>query len=297
MKEFLTVKEFSRLSGIEQTTLRYWDDIGLFMPAKRDPENNYRYYTPDQIIAVNFISVMSSLDIPLKTIGRIGDKRTPATIKRLIERHEKKLDMEMRRLRECYSIIHSRLELINYGATVLGGFQMIDGMRQVDDVEEDNAEWADVGTISVLYREERPIILGPPNEFVDGEPFYEPFTRFCRMAEEMRINLNYPIGACHENIENFIKSPGRPDYFFSMDPTGNRKRPAGKYLIGFSIGYYGELDNVAERMAAHVAENSLSVTGPVYVIYLHDEICVKDRSQYLAQVCVAIAPQQKGKKS
>ena len=94
MKNFLTVKEFSRLSGIERTTLRYWDEIGLFSPAKRDPENNYRYYSSDQIIMVNFINVLSDLNIPLKTIGEMSGKRTPESIVRLIEQREKELDME-----------------------------------------------------------------------------------------------------------------------------------------------------------------------------------------------------------
>ena len=80
MKDFLTVREFSKLSGIEVTTLHYWDDCGLFSPAKRDPENNYRCYTPDQIIGVNFITVLKSLNIPLKIINEIENERNPESI-------------------------------------------------------------------------------------------------------------------------------------------------------------------------------------------------------------------------
>ena len=125
MKEFLSIKEFSKLSGIESTTLRYWDDIGLFSPLRRDTENNYRYYTPSQMIAVNFIKILSSLDIPLKTISEIEKVRSPEEIVRLIEQQEKLLDMEMQRLRECYSIIHTRREMINYGIKVLEGFAAV----------------------------------------------------------------------------------------------------------------------------------------------------------------------------
>ena len=69
MKDFLSTQEFSKLSGIATSTLRYWDDIGLFSPRKRNPENNCRYYTPDQMIAVKFITVLSDLKIPLKIIS------------------------------------------------------------------------------------------------------------------------------------------------------------------------------------------------------------------------------------
>ena len=289
MKEFLSVKEFSKFTGIEQTTLRYWDDIGLFSPAKRDPDNNYRYYSPEQIIAVNFITVLSELNVPLKTIGEMEKERTPDRIVRLIEQQERLLDMEMRRLRECYSIIHTRLELINYGSRLVDGFNSIDGTRVDKDAGTNDGMWVDETRIGVLDREERAYILGPRTEFKEGETFYEPFMKFCDMADELRMNLSFPIGGYYGSFDAFMRAPGKPDYFFSLDPTGNRKREAGKYLVGFTRGYYGEFGNLHERMAAYIREHSLSVSGPVYALYLHDEICIKDPSRYLVQTCVAVS--------
>jgi len=54
-KALLSIKEFAEASGLEQSTLRYWDDIGLFSPAHRNPDTSYRYYSPEQIILVNFM--------------------------------------------------------------------------------------------------------------------------------------------------------------------------------------------------------------------------------------------------
>ena len=286
MKDYLSVNEFSKLTGIEKTTLRYWDEIGLFSPVKRDPENNYRYYSPEQLIAVNFITVLSGLNVPLKTIGVLGERRTPESVTRLIEQREKQLDMEMRRLRECYSIIHERLELIRYGTRVCGGFKAVNGVRLDGDAGIDSGTPVDEAKISVLHREDKMYIFGPPNHFRENEAFYEPFMRFCRQAEELRINLNFPVGGYHENMDSFLASPGKPDRFISMDPTGNQKRAEGDYLVGFSRGYYGELGDLPERLKAYAEENALRLSGPVYTIYLHDEICVKDPGQYLAQVCV-----------
>ncbi|MCL2719488.1 MAG: MerR family transcriptional regulator [Lachnospiraceae bacterium] len=288
MKEFLTIKKFSELSGIEESTLRYYDEIGLFSPAKRDKENNYRLYSPEQIIAVNFITVLSGLNIPLKTIGEMMDKRTPEGIMRLIEQQQKQLDMEMQRLRECYSVIHERMELIQYGTRLQKGYKVIDGWRVDDDAELDGGDYIDENSISILKRNEKAYILGQLNEFAEGELFYEPFMRFCNSAKDLRINLNYPIGGYHENMKHFLDSPGKPNRFFSLDPTGNLKRAAGEYLIGFKRGYYGEMGDLPGRMAAYATENALTVTGPVYVMYLHDEICIKEPTQYLAQVSVAV---------
>jgi len=289
MKELLSVKEFSRLSGIETTTLRYWDEIGLFSPIKRDPENNYRYYAPEQTIAVNFITVLSSLNIPLKKIGEIENRRNPENIVRLIEQQEKWLDLEMRRLRECYSIIHTRLELINYGARVERGFKAVDGVRMDSGYTGDDGLAVDENKISVLRRGDMALILGPRNVWPEGEGFYEPFMNFCKQANKMRINLNFPIGGMHQDWEGFMEMPGKPQHWFSIDPTGNHHRVAGKYMIGFIRGYYGQFGDLSQRMAAYARENALTVSGPVYTIYLHDEVCLKDPSQYLVQVCVAVS--------
>ena len=269
MKDFLSIREFSKLSGITITTLRFWDDIGLFSPHKRNPENNYRYYTPDQIISVNFIKVLSDLKVPLKTIGDADKIRNPTSIVNLIKLQEMNLQKDMDELRTRYSIMFARREMILYGMSV------------------------NESEVTVMQREEFGYILGPRNDFDDGGGFYGPFTRFCQAAGEYRMNLSSPIGGYHENMESFLDKPGKPDYFFSIDLTGNRKRPAGDYLIGFARGYYGELDDVAERMKVYAKDNALTLSGPVYTTYLHDEICIKNPSQYLAQICVAVSRQKK----
>ena len=278
MKDLLTVNEFSQLSGIEKTTLRYYDEIGLFSPAKRNSENNYRYYSPEQLIALNFITVFSELNIPLKTISAVEKERTPETVFEFLKQQEKQMDMEMKRLRERYSIIHTRSELIWHGLQLK---QQLNGNDEV-------GKEASIG-ICVSPIDEYAYILGPPTSFGEDESFVGPFARFCQQAEELRINLSFPIGGYHATPESFFGSPSKPDHFFSMDPTGNRKVSAGKYLKGFVRGFYGELGDVPMRMAAYARENGLTLSGPVYTVYLHDEICVNDPSQYLTQVFVAVS--------
>jgi len=265
MKDYLSVKEFAKLSGIESTTLRYWDGIGLFSPAYRAPDNNYRYYVPQQIIAVNFITVMSALNVPLKTIGEVDAGRDPEKILELIEQQERMLDREMRRLQECYAVIHIRSELITGGLKI------------------------DESEISVTEQPERAMVRGPRNRFKEDDKFYEPFMNFCRQAEELRVNLNLPVGTIYDGMESFLKVPEEPNYFFSLDPCGNRKLEGGPHLVGYYRGNYGEFGDLPGRMAAYADAHGLKCAGAPYAICLHDEICVKDPSRYLVQVAVPVA--------
>ena len=271
MKDALSIKEFSKLSGIEMTTLRYWDDIGLFSPERRDPTNGYRYYAPWQIIAINFVTVLRNLGIPLKTIREIESMRSPETIMSLIEHQEYLLDKEIRKLLEAHSVIRMRRELIRMG------------------------QGADVSQIAVVEEPQRAIVLGPTNDgFSEQESFFRPFLHFCNCADELHINLDYPVGGRHESAERFFAHPSEPDRFFSLDPNGNAVRAAGKYLTAYVRGPYGVFGDMPERMAAHAEKNGLTCRGPVYVTYLHDEISTKDPSQYLSQISIALTRGSKG---
>jgi len=268
MKDFLSIQEFSNISGVEVSTLRYWDEIGIFSPITRNPENNYRCYSLVQVIALNFVTTLSDLEIPLKTIAELRKERNPEKFLRLLDKQEKQLDLELRNLRERSSIIHARRELINYGL-------------KVNDTQ-----------VAVLHREDRALILWPRNEYQEGETFIEPLTAFVNQASRHHINLGFPVGGYHESMETFMAGANRPDHFFSADPIGTHTREAGKYLVGFSRGYYGEFGDLPKRMADYAEEHSLILSGPVYSMYLHDEICTQDPSEYLVQSCVAVSKQK-----
>lgn len=45
-----SIGETSVITGISTKTLRYYDSIKLVIPEIRDPKNNYRYYSNDQVI-------------------------------------------------------------------------------------------------------------------------------------------------------------------------------------------------------------------------------------------------------
>jgi DNA-binding transcriptional MerR regulator len=269
-KGLLSMKEFSAFTGVEPSTLRYWDEIGLFSPAKRNPKTGYRYYAPMQIVTVHFVTTLSTLGVPLKKFSHMKSERTPETILELLEEHENILDVKMRRLRESYSIIHERRNLIRLGL----------GAKEAD--------------IYVCALEEMPIILGPLNDFAEDNYFYKAFLRFCKQAKPLRINLSYPIGGYWDSMDAFLKSPSQPTRFFVADPTGYEKRFAGKYLVSHTRGYYGSMGELPKRMKFYAEKHSLSFSGPVYNIYLHDELSVADPKQYLARVIADVSDRRRG---
>jgi DNA-binding transcriptional MerR regulator len=260
----LSIKEFSKLTGVNRSTLRYYDEIGLLPPAGRG-ENNYRYYAPFQIIVLNFINVLVDLGVPLSTIKDLSVERTPKNVIELLSKQELALDKSLYELQTAYSIIHSYRNNIQSGLL------------------------ARAGEISVQEINESRYVLGPENEWTGKDSFYEAFISFCNSAIKNKINLRYPIGGYHDDINAFLKAPGQPDRFFSEDPHGDKIRKAGQYLVAYNCGYYGQFEDVSQKMLSYAEEYDLVFNGPVHVIYLLDEVSIANPSQYLSRISVSVS--------
>lgn len=71
MKEYYSIGEVSRITGIKKDTLHFYDKIGLLKPDKIDKNNKYRYYSYKQFWIIDIIISCRSLDVPLETIKQI----------------------------------------------------------------------------------------------------------------------------------------------------------------------------------------------------------------------------------
>lgn len=65
------IGEFSKIAHVTIRLLRYYDEIGLFVPAMVDPDSGYRYYAIDQLPRLNRILVMRDLGLSLEQIKEL----------------------------------------------------------------------------------------------------------------------------------------------------------------------------------------------------------------------------------
>jgi DNA-binding transcriptional MerR regulator len=265
-KDYLSVKEFAGLVGMSADTLRQYDNKGIFHPAKHgiEFENKYRYYAPTQITTVKMIRVLAEIGVPLQTIRELATSRTPEKLMKLLSKHKNIIADEMRFLQDVFSVVSTFLELLSNGMSA---------------TEQE---------IFISEMPEKQIVLGDINDFDGSVGFYREFTRFCNMPHEPKLNLSYPVGGYFDSMDVFLNEPAQPTRFFSLDPTGNDRKAAGMYLTGYTRGYYGRTNDLPQRMARFAKRNSVLFNGPVYNIYLFDEMSVTDPDRYLLQVSASV---------
>jgi len=261
--DLLSIREFADYVGVRQSILRHYDRIGLFSPIHRG-ENGYRYYSPLQITSFNMVNVLCDLKTALREITHLQRSRTPESILEHLEKQEEKFDEEMRQLQESYSIAHVYRRLIKEALAV------------------------DQNAIVEKYMPERTIFMGAENKFKDNASFFSDFIAFSKYARKRGVNLSYPVGAMFTDMDVFAERPSMPNYFYSTDPHGSVKKEAGNYLIAYTHGYYGEVNDIADRIIEYAKQHRLSFNGPVYSLYLLDEVSMFDPEKYMARICVQV---------
>jgi DNA-binding transcriptional MerR regulator len=262
-KDLLSIRQFSQLTGIRQSKLRYYDEIKLFQPIQRG-ENGYRYYSAQQVIAANcIINVMTSLHLPIKRVLDLKKQRTPKHILGLLKKHEFDLNQTLFGLQQAYALVHTYSSLIQEGLL------------------------ADEQSVGCQWMDALPIELGSVNDFSSGY-FYDSFFSFTRQMSERKIDVAYPIGGYYSDVEAFTGTPGWPTRFFSCIPTGQAQKAEGEYLVGYTRGYYGNLGDLPQRLMEYASASGYDFIGPVYEIYLHDAISVDDPNQYLIQISIPV---------
>ncbi|MDR0885230.1 MAG: MerR family transcriptional regulator [Clostridiales Family XIII bacterium] len=262
----LSIKDFSNLTRIKQSTLRYYDNIGLFKPSKRGA-NGYRYYSLEQITTINLIIVLNNLGMTIDEINGYMTERTPELMSKVFLEKETELYDQIRVLTERFNIVGTYRRLINLGL------------------------FSEENKMTVEYREERKFSLGKRNRFTD-DTYFSAFFDFIETAKIRNVDLNYPIGGYFDDIDDFVDHASRPDYFYSVDPNGVDLRPAGMHIVCFIRGDYGEVGDVATRLVQFAKENHLVFTGPIYNTYVEDEISIVDPNHYLLEI---LAPVRKEK--
>ena len=70
-----SINELAKLAGISTRTLRYYDKQGL-LKARRNPENNYRYYEESEVDQLQKILFLKLFNLPLEQIKQVMQTST-----------------------------------------------------------------------------------------------------------------------------------------------------------------------------------------------------------------------------
>ena len=266
-EKLLTIGQFAALHSINKKTLMWYDEVGLFKPA-RIKENGYRYYTHYQSSALETILMLRQMNVPIRDIQAFMENRSAAALKSLLKEKIAELDrtvLQLREIRKLLSDCHTDMR------TVLS---------------------ADLSEISIIEREARYLAKVPTTADASFEKEVELVIAEAGKYQLPHLyNASYgamiPVESLYSgNIEAYTDL-----FLYISDPVttqGLHLQPKGKYLRAFSKGSWDKLPARYESILEYARKHELQLTGYSYETGIN-EICVQTMEDYITLIEIPLA--------
>jgi DNA-binding transcriptional MerR regulator len=133
-----TIKQIADLAGVTTRTLRYYDEIGLLIPADIG-DNGYRYYDQGSLLRLQQILFFRELDVPLKDI-QLVTSRPDFNLLRALENHRSSLQNRAKRLDKLIDTIDQTIATIK-GEWIMTARDYFEGFDETQYEEETRERW------------------------------------------------------------------------------------------------------------------------------------------------------------
>lgn len=106
---YYSTGEIAKKLHISVRTLRYYDQIGLLVPTFKD-DNGKRFYTDEDMLVLEKITILKMLHLSLEDIGKILAK---VTIEQLLMAHKQSLEEQQEALNESLKNTTTLLNVVH----------------------------------------------------------------------------------------------------------------------------------------------------------------------------------------
>lgn len=120
MKQYLSIGEVAKTRGVNVQSLRYYEKLGILVPAYINPENGYRYYSLEQIMILDTIILCVELGIPLKQLKNYVDENGQLEFEKLLNAGRRLAKEKIHKIEENLQSIDHTLRHVHAQKSFLG---------------------------------------------------------------------------------------------------------------------------------------------------------------------------------
>ncbi|MBE8475628.1 MerR family transcriptional regulator [Streptomyces justiciae] len=102
--EHVSIQDMAKISGLSESTLRYYEKIGLIAPVPRDQSSGHRRYGAAAVAMIEALGCLRSTGMSVQDMRSYlrlmaEDDDRAARLRELFERNTERVDSEMERMR------------------------------------------------------------------------------------------------------------------------------------------------------------------------------------------------------
>ena len=253
-----TIGELSAICGLSKKTLRYYDERGLLSASERDENNEYRYYTEEQVLDALVIREMRFRGLSFHEMKEILGSGSSEDLENRLQQRLEETEREIREKQEQLRRTRSALELL----------AETKAHDEDDESQHHKMQISTFGPCTVIYTRE--------TSGVSADVLF--WERYAGL-QELRIQENAvttgPFTAVfHDHYTNqFFFDEGDLELFYEVE-GGDLSKDCFKEIEPFTfasvifVGPYRDLLPVYIDLIKQIKAAGYQVTGPAHEIYL-----------------------------
>lgn len=277
-----SIGETSVITGISTKTLRYYDSIKLVIPEIRDPQNNYRYYSNDQVIRLLAVQRLRLMGCSQRMLRTLIQENSLESLCNQIEL----------RIHELRGEIDERTRIIDENAEFLNRLKAQINVHSSLSFQEgsvlDNIHVEEIKPVHIFY-EERVI------------PDYD----VCNTSVNFRLDLyatckKLGLIPCGSEITTYYTNPLeqfvvhdckiRIGIVVEKDPNCTRIQEFGGFTAATAIhiGSYDTMVNTHMMMLRWINQNRYAICGNISEEFMMSPIDILEQKNQIIKVIMPV---------
>ncbi len=250
------IGEFSKISRIPVSALRYYSDCGLLPPAAIDPDSGYRYYAASQLPRLNRILALKDLGLSLDEIALFLDEEiSVAELRGMLRLKRAEISQQVTEHQDRLARVETRLRMIESEGKMPEQEVVLRTLDPVHvlSLRETVDSPAKIGMlIGDGYAGLMPAGVMPagPCFALYHDPEFKP--------GEIDVEVAFPVDG---EVTTAPPTPGGRSFV-------ERTVPGGKAAVTVHHGGYDTIDEAYGLIGNWIADNGLQFAGPPQEAYL-----------------------------
>ncbi|MFD2672403.1 MerR family transcriptional regulator [Marinicrinis sediminis] len=276
MHHLFRVGEVAKLFQISASTLRYYDEIGIFKPKHTDPDSRYRYYTVEQFIVLDTLIFLKKNGFSIQEIQQQFQQRTPENTRELFAAKLAETEQEIERLKKVSAKIEHKMATIEEGLSLRAQSSL-------------KVQWFPRRAISYLYND-APIDLKEDSESLYVQDLQKWFASGLGYEGLFTGDFGAVVDINSLFTEGTVKFGAVFELLYADKPSLNKSYlEEGTYACYPHHGNYETMKKSCLYMLGTLEEEGYQMIGPPLGIAMLDESVTQHKSDLLTWVQIPVS--------
>jgi putative regulator len=280
--EYYSIGKVSEICNIPIKTLRYYDKINVMVPNLRQENNNYRYYSHDQMVRLFIIKRLRYLGFSLEEVKNILKEEDIKSIEQIVEKKQNSIKAEIEELNKKYEEAATLKNKIHTAYEILENSNSYSAESSFKLEKQREVYVFSKTTMMQSYK----------NENVNLEKWID----IIESAKERNLNIQGDILVSYhtEMFGQFINRDCEVE--FSIVVENNIEDVEVKKFGDFfaanaiHVGEYSDIIHTYISLKRWIEEKGLVVNGPVTERFMLSPVDIPNTKSHIVKIIIPVKP-------